>query len=272
MFEGGPQLRLPFNIQFNIEHSTFSVPCVLHLLPVAFALRRSTDVRKIIWAAMAMALTACAPAKQESTQTSATTAAAQPAAMQVTTSAPAKPAEEEKPMSYNQDKVAELHTSAGEIDIRFFPEAAPNHVKNFIDLAEKGYYNGTKFHRVIPGFMIQGGDPNTISGPLETWGTGGSGKYLKAEFNKIPHKRGIVSMARAQSPDSASSQFFVVVKDSNFLDGQYTVFGLVTKGMDVADKIVNAPKGANDRPNNPVSIDSIKIRAANPDEKGPAPK
>ena len=176
-------------------------------------------------------------------------------------------------MSYYQDKVAELHTSEGEIDIRFFPDVAPNHVKNFIDLAEKGFYNGTKFHRIIPGFMVQGGDPNTISGSQQTWGIGGNGdKYLKAEFSKIPHKRGIVSMARAQSPDSASSQFFIVVKDSNFLDGNYTVFGEVTKGMDVADKIVNAPRGANDRPNSPVTIESIKIRAANPNEKGPAPK
>ncbi len=234
-------------------------------------------MRKIIWAAIALAVTACAPAKQDTTQTTATTATtatAQATATQTATTPPppAKPAEEEKPMSYYQDKVAELHTSAGEIDIRFFPDAAPNHVKNFIDLAEKGYYNGTKFHRVIPEFMIQGGDPNTISGSVDTWGTGGSGKYLKAEFNKTPHKRGILSMARAQSPDSASSQFFIVVKDSNFLDGQYTAFGEVTKGMDVADKIVSAPRGANDRPNTPVSIESIKVRAAGSGEKGPASK
>lgn len=235
-------------------------------------------MRKIIWAAMAIALAACSPAKQETTTQTATTettsSAQQTTTTQAATTPPpaAKPAEEEKPMSYYQDKVAELHTSAGEIDIRFFPDVAPNHVKNFIDLAEKGFYNGSKFHRVIPGFMIQGGDPNTISGPASTWGTGGSGKNIKAEFNNIPHKRGIVSMARAASPDSASSQFFIVVKDSNFLDGQYTVFGEVTKGMDVADKIVNAPKGVNDRPNTPTTIDSIKIREATPAEKGPAPK
>ena len=174
-------------------------------------------------------------------------------------------------MDYYKDKVAELHTSAGEIDIRFFPEAAPNHVKNFIDLAEKGFYNGTKFHRVIPGFMIQGGDPNTVSGSPATWGTGGSGKYVGAEFNPISHKRGIVSMARSNDPNSASSQFFIVTSDSIFLDRQYTVFGQVTKGMDVADKIVNAPRGANDRPNNPVSIDKVVVREAKPDEKGPAP-
>ena len=101
-------------------------------------------------------------------------------------------------MSAYQNKVAELHTSAGEIDIRFFPDVAPNHVKNFIDLAEKGFYNGTKFHRVIPGFMIQGGDPNTVSGSPSTWGTGGSGKNVAAEFNSVSHKRGIVSMARVE--------------------------------------------------------------------------
>jgi cyclophilin family peptidyl-prolyl cis-trans isomerase len=149
---------------------------------------------------------------------------------------------------------------------------APNHVKNFIDLAEKGFYNGTKFHRVIPGFMIQGGDPNTISGSPATWGTGGSGKNIAQEFNSISHKRGIVSMARSNDPNSASSQFFIVVKDSTFLDNQYTVFGQVTKGMDIADKIVGAPTGSQDRPNNPTTIDKIVIRDAKPEEQGPAPK
>ena len=163
-------------------------------------------------------------------------------------------------MSDYTDKVAELHTSAGEIDIRFFPDVAPNHVKNFIDLAQKGFYNGTKFHRVIPGFMIQGGDPNTKTSDTSSWGTGGSGKNIGAEFNTISHKRGIVS------------QFFIVVKDSPFLDRQYTVFGQVTKGMDVADKIVNAPRDASDRPNNPTTIDKVVIRDAKADEKGPAPK
>src|SRR5256885_10185351 len=181
-----------------------------------------------------------------------------------------KAVEENRPMSYYQDKVAELHTTAGEIDIRFFPDVAPNHVKNFIDLAEKGFYNGTKFHRVIPGFMIQGGDPNTVSGAPSTWGTGGSGKNIAQEFSSISHKRGIVSMARSSSPNSASSQFFIVTSDSTFLDNQYTVFGQVTKGMDVADKIVNAPTGAQDRPNNPTSIDKIVIRDAKPEEQGPA--
>ncbi|MEO6260701.1 MAG: peptidylprolyl isomerase [Thermoanaerobaculia bacterium] len=175
-------------------------------------------------------------------------------------------------MTAYQDKVAELHTSAGEIDLRFFPDVAPKHVKNFLDLAEKGFYNGSKFHRIIPGFMIQGGDPNTISGAPGSWGTGGSGQHVQAEFNSIHHARGIVSMARAQDNDSASSQFFIVVADSGFLDRQYSVFGQVTKGMEIADKIVNAPKGAQDRPNSPVSIDKIVVRDARPDEKGPTPK
>jgi len=175
-------------------------------------------------------------------------------------------------MSNYENKVAELHTTEGEIDIRFFPDVAPNHVKNFIDLAEKGFYNGSKFHRVIPGFMIQGGDPNTIGGSPHTWGTGGAEKNLRAEFNSVSHKRGIVSMARSNDPHSASSQFFIVVADSKFLDKQYTVFGQVTKGMDVADKIVGAKRDRNDRPDSPTSITSITIRDARPDEQGPAPQ
>ncbi|HUP59896.1 MAG TPA: peptidylprolyl isomerase [Thermoanaerobaculia bacterium] len=173
-------------------------------------------------------------------------------------------------MSEYTNKVAELHTTAGDIHIRFFPDVAPNHVKNFIDLAQQGFYDGTKFHRVIPGFMIQGGDPNTKTGEPGTWGIGSNrDKNVKAEFNNISHKRGIVSMARAQNPDSASSQFFIVVADSTFLDKQYSVFGEVTKGMDVADKIVSAPKGAADRPNNPTTITNITIRDAKPEETGP---
>ena len=175
-------------------------------------------------------------------------------------------------MSNYQDKVAVLNTTAGEIDIRFFPDVAPNHVKNFIDLAEKGFYNGIKFHRVIPGFMIQGGDPNTISGSPSTWGAGGSPNKLKAEFNGVHHARGIVSAARTSDPNSASSQFFICVADASYLDRNYTVFGQVTKGMDVVDKIVNAPKGENDRPDNPTTIQSVKIRPANDNEKGPAPQ
>src|SRR5688572_2180015 len=182
----------------------------------------------------------------------------------------AAPAAQETSMSSYENKVAEIHTTAGQIDIRFFPEVAPNHVKNFIDLANKGFYEGIKFHRVIPGFMIQVGDPNTIKGDPSTWGSGGSPNKLKAEFNRISHKRGIISAARTSDPNSASSQFFIVVADSTFLDNQYTVYGEVIKGMDVADKIVAAPRDANDRPNNPTSITKVVIRDAREDEKRPA--
>ena len=180
---------------------------------------------------------------------------------------------QEKPMSSNpyENKVAVLNTTAGEIHIRFFPDVAPNHVKNFIDLAKDNFYDGIKFHRVIPGFMIQGGDPNTKTGNPNTWGMGGSPNKLKAEFNSVAHKRGIVSAARTQDPNSASSQFFIVTSDSRFLDNNYTVFGQVVKGMDVADKIVNARTGAQARPFEPTSITSITIRDAREDEKGPAP-
>ena len=142
-----------------------------------------------------------------------------------------------------------IKTKFGDMDIVFFPEKAPKHVENFVALAKSGFYNGTIFHRVIPGFMIQGGDPNTkdLNKP-ETYGQGGPSQRLQAEFNDIPHRRGILSMARTSDPNSAGSQFFIVVKDSNFLDGQYTVFGEVVKGMEVADKIGSLPKNSRDLP------------------------
>ena len=144
---------------------------------------------------------------------------------------------------------AVIKTKFGDMEVTFFPEKAPKHVENFITLAKSGFYNGTIFHRVIPGFMIQGGDPNTKDpNKPETYGMGGPSHRLKAEFNDIPHRRGVLSMARTNDPDSAGSQFFIVVKDSNFLDGQYTVFGEVVKGMDVADTIVNLPRNARDLP------------------------
>jgi peptidyl-prolyl cis-trans isomerase B (cyclophilin B) len=150
-----------------------------------------------------------------------------------------------------------IETGFGDIELRFFPEVAPNHVKNFIELAKKGFYDGTTFHRVIPGFMIQGGDPNSRSHDRSKHGMGGPGYTIKAEFNDLPHKRGALSMARAADPDSAGSQFFICVADSFFLDGQYTVFGEVVSGMDVADKIVNQPR---DRMDNPIERVEMKVR------------
>jgi peptidyl-prolyl cis-trans isomerase B (cyclophilin B) len=136
----------------------------------------------------------------------------------------------------------------GEIVLKFFPDVAPAHVNNFIKLCKEGFYNGTTFHRVIPGFMIQGGDPNSKNPDRSSHGMGGPGYKVKAEFNSKLHKRGIVSMARANDPDSAGSQFFICVGDANFLDWQYTVFGEVVGGMEVADKIVNMKRDGRDNP------------------------
>lgn len=141
-----------------------------------------------------------------------------------------------------------IETNFGNVLFKLLPELAPETVRNFEKLAKDGFYDGTLFHRVIPGFMIQGGDPNTKSGNKSSWGTGGPGYSLKAEFNSRSHLRGIVSMARAQDPDSAGSQFFIVITNSTFLDRQYTVFGEVTEGMDIADKIVNLQRDQNDCP------------------------
>jgi peptidyl-prolyl cis-trans isomerase B (cyclophilin B) len=164
-------------------------------------------------------------------------------------------AAENKPTGGKMETHAIIKTKFGEMEIKFFPDLAPKHVENFVTLAKSGFYNGTLFHRVIPGFMIQGGDPNTKDPNKKSeYGLGGPSHRLKAEFNATPHTRGIVSMARANQPDSAGSQFFIVVKDSRFLDRQYTAFGEVTRGMEVADKIVNVPRDRNDLPNERVEM------------------
>lgn len=148
-----------------------------------------------------------------------------------------------------------IKTKFGDVEIKFYPDVAPRHVENFVKLAKSGFYNGTIFHRVIPGFMIQGGDPNTKDTlKKDIYGQGGPGYTIKAEFSDIPHKRGIVSMARAADPDTAGSQFFIVVEDSRFLDHKYTVFGEVTKGIGVADKIVNLPRDERDNPKERVEM------------------
>jgi len=141
-----------------------------------------------------------------------------------------------------------IETNFGKISFKLLPELAPETVRNFEKLAKSGFYDGTLFHRVIPGFMIQGGDPNTKTDNKGSWGMGGPGYNIKAEFSSRSHLRGIVSMARSQDPNSAGSQFYIVTADSTFLDKQYTVFGEVTEGMDVVDKIVNLNKDGNDCP------------------------
>jgi peptidyl-prolyl cis-trans isomerase B (cyclophilin B) len=154
------------------------------------------------------------------------------------------------------ETTAVIETEFGDIKLRFFPDIAPNHVNNFIELAGKGFYNGTTFHRVIPGFMIQGGDSNSKDPDKSKHGTGSPGYSLKAEFSKKLHKRGILSMARSSHPDSAGSQFFICVSDAPYLDGKYTIFGEVFDGMEVADKIVNQPR---DRRDNPVKRIEMKV-------------
>ena len=146
------------------------------------------------------------------------------------------------------NEIGVIETSHGTIEVEFFEDKAAGHVKNFKELANKEFYNGTTFHRVIPGFMIQGGDPNTKTNDRSSHGMGGPGYTIDAEFNDARHDRGVLSMARSQDPNSAGSQFFVVVKDAPFLDGKYTVFGKVRSGMDVADKIVSSRRNRRDNP------------------------
>jgi len=143
-----------------------------------------------------------------------------------------------------------IKADLGSIIFSLLPDIAPETVRNFLALAKSGFYNGTLFHRVIPGFMIQGGDPNTKQSNQSNWGMGGPGYAINAEFNPRSHLTGIVSMARATDPDSAGSQFFIVTSDNNTasLDNQYTVFGEVIEGIDVAHKIENLPRNNNDCP------------------------
>ena len=161
----------------------------------------------------------------------------------------------------SEDKLVILETSQGNIVIEFFPDEAPDHVSNFMNLTETGFYDGVLFHRIIPEFMIQGGDPNTIDGDPSTWGTGGPSHSVNAEFNDIKHNRGIVSMARSQDPDSAGSQFFIVHQNSNFLDQQYTVFGRIVtdESFETLDKIASLETGQRDIP---VNTDEAKITKA----------
>jgi len=163
---------------------------------------------------------------------------------------------------------AVISTQFGDIVLEFFDDLAPKHVESFKLHAQNGYYNGTTFHRVIPGFMIQGGDPLTKSEDRSRHGTGGNAaKFfgigsesnesswdLPAEFSPTPHERGILSMARSQNPDSGGSQFFICVADARFLDNQYTVFGKVVSGLDVVDAIVSAPRDARDNPDDRIEM------------------
>lgn len=165
-----------------------------------------------------------------------------------------------KPVPLYEITVSQNGKEMGKIVLKLFNGDAPKHSRNFDSLVTVGAYNGTAFHRVIPGFMIQGGDPNSINGPVETWGMGNpSQTRVPAEFSQVlKHKRGTLSMARAQDPNSAASQFFICVTNTPQLDGNYSIFGEVVSGMEVADKIVNSPRGASDRPNDKITMTIIK--------------
>ena len=202
-------------------------------------------MRSLLVPVLALAFAAAVPASQNP-----------PAQTQKSQGAP-------KMESHANHPVAVLETSLGTITMELLPELAPEHVKNFVDLANTGFYNGTKFHRVIPGFMIQGGDPNSKTPNVASWGTGSGPRMLKAEFSppdKASHVRGMVSMARSNDPNSASCQFFIVQSDSQFLDGKYSIFGKVLSGMEVVDAIANSPRNAQDRPNQDIVIKKVTIK------------
>ena len=158
------------------------------------------------------------------------------------------------------NEIAIINTTEGEMAIEFWSDVAPKTVENFKTLAKKGFYDGTAFHRVIKGFMIQGGDPLTKDASKErAWGTGGPGYQIKAEFNDKAHTRGVLSMARSNDPNSAGSQFFICHGDPRFLDKQYTAFGKLIKGDDVLEKIATTPIHPGDRPVKRIGVNSVKI-------------
>ena len=171
-------------------------------------------------------------------------------------------AKDTKPMS---NELAVIKTTDGDMVVEFWSDVAPKTVENFKKLATQGFYNGTAFHRIIKGFMIQGGDPLTKDAKQEArWGTGGPGYQIKAEFNSHSHQRGVISMARSNDPDSAGSQFFIVLGDASFLDGKYTAFGKVIKGDDVVGKIGDTPVARGDggeasKPTKRIEVKSIDI-------------
>jgi peptidyl-prolyl cis-trans isomerase B (cyclophilin B) len=163
------------------------------------------------------------------------------------------------------NEVAIIKTTCGEMVIEFWTEVAPKTVENFKKLAGRGFYDGTAFHRIVKGFMIQGGDPLTKDPKMESrWGTGDPGYKIKAEFNDRSHVRGVISMARSQNPDSAGSQFFICLADAKFLDRQYTAFGKLIKGDEVLGAIGDTPvtgsnSGEQSKPTLRVGVESIKI-------------
>jgi peptidyl-prolyl cis-trans isomerase B (cyclophilin B) len=227
-----------------------------------------------------VALTACnrsvkiedqsKPATPPPSQTAAATPAATNQATPPAKIEPPKPVETPKPAetkeaSVKTNEVAVIKTTAGDMVVEFWPDVAPNTVENFKKLANQKFYDGTAFHRIVKGFMIQGGDPLTKDATKEAmWGTGDPGYKIKAEFNERQHVRGVLSMARSQDPDSAGSQFFVCLEAAPFLDRKYTGFGKLIKGEDVLLKIGDtpvapSPSGERSKPMTRVGVESITI-------------
>lgn len=169
------------------------------------------------------------------------------------------------PTTPTEIEQAVIETSQGAMTVAFWPEVAPKTVANFKKLAAQGFYDGTCFHRIVKGFMVQGGDPLTRDPAAEArWGTGGPGYHIPAEFNQRPHVRGVISMARSQDPDSAGSQFFICLADARFLDRQYTAFGELVAGDDVLERIGQTPvqrsgSGENSKPIQRVAVNSVRL-------------
>src|SRR5881394_3274396 len=176
---------------------------------------------------------------------------------------------QENPTMNGSNEVAIIKTSEGDMIVQFWNDAAPNTIENFKKLARSGFYNGTIFHRIVKGFMIQGGDPNSKDpAKEESYGQGGPGYKIKAEFNNNSHERGVISMARGPEPDSAGSQFFICLAPVRRLDGQYTTFGKLIRGVDVLEKIGDTPVTRNNageisKPTKRMVIESVKIVPAN---------
>ncbi len=175
------------------------------------------------------------------------------------------PAPTPSPMQPKTAPQVTLHTTAGDLTVELWPDVAPRTVENFVKLANEGFYNGTAFHRIIKGFMIQGGCPNTKAGAPGMPGTGDPGYKVKAEFNDRPHVRGVISMARSQNPDSAGCQFFICHGDARFLDRQYTAFGKLVAGDDILEAIATIPCSGPERstPSKRIEITKVTVKAGN---------
>lgn len=201
-------------------------------------------------------------ANQTIAQTTSKTDSSKPAEEKSAKTEPGKTENKEgkKIVNNETNEVAVIKTTEGDMVVEFWSDVAPETVKNFKKLAKEGFYDGTAFHRVIKGFMVQGGDPLTKDAKNEArWGTGDPGYKIKAEFNDRPHKRGVLSMARSNDPNSAGSQFFICHGDPSFLDGKYTTFGKLIKGDDVLEKIATTPTHPQDRPDKRMGVESVKI-------------